>query len=209
MPSIEMLSAFFIATAVFAYIPGPAMVYMTAQTIARGRQAGLMAAMGIHLGGYAHVIAAAFGLSVIFALVPQAYLTVKLFGAAYLVWLGIMMFRKREAGEQQPEVRQKSARRAFFESVAVEVLNPKTAIFFIAFLPQFVDPAAALPVWAQLAILGTFVNVMFSSADLLCVVFAGALTGKLRRSARAEKWARGFGGSLLIALGGRLALDNS
>jgi len=209
MPSIETLSAFIVATAVFAYIPGPAMVYMTAQTMARGRQAGLMAALGIHLGGYAHVIAAAFGLSVIFALVPEAYLAVKLLGAAYLVWLGIMMFRQRGTSQSLPEPKKKSARRAFMESIAVELLNPKTAIFFIAFLPQFVDPAAALPVWTQLAILGTVVNLMFSSADLVCVAFAGALAGTVRRSARAEKWARGFGGSLLIALGGRLALDNS
>jgi threonine/homoserine/homoserine lactone efflux protein len=207
MPPYDLLLAFAAATTVFAYMPGPAMLYTAAQTLARGRRAGLMAALGIHLGGYAHVTAAAFGLSAIFRLVPEAYLAVKIAGAVYLVWLGIGMIRRRMAGAHVPGVAVKSARRAFFESVTVEVLNPKAAIFFLAFLPQFVDPAAGLPVWAQFLILGTIVNLAFSSADLVCIMLASSMVRRLKASGWGERLARWTGGALLIGLGLRLALD--
>lgn len=206
MPSFDLFLAFLAAAAVFAYMPGPAMIYAAAQTLARGRKAGFMAALGIHLGGYAHVIGAAFGLSVVFALVPTAYWVVKLAGAAYLIWLGLTMMLRR--GDGEPATAQaKSPRRAFLESIVVEVLNPKTAVFFIAFLPQFADPAATLPLWAQLLILGTVVNAMFSSADIFCVLCAGAVVDRLRRSGRAQRVARMLGGGLLLGLGGKLAFD--
>ena len=208
MPSAELLVAFLAATAVFAYMPGPAMLYAAAQTVSRGRWAGLTASLGIHLGGYVHVVAAAAGLSVLFHAVPVLYTVVKLAGAAYLVWLGIRLIR--QAGEPVsalPRVGARSARHALLESVAVEVLNPKTALFFLAFLPQFADPSAALPIWAQLLVLGTIVNVMFSSADLICVVLAGAVVERLRRSSRMLRVARRAGGAVLIGLGANLALQ--
>jgi threonine/homoserine/homoserine lactone efflux protein len=106
-----------------------------------------MASLGIHLGGYAHVIAAAAGLSVLFHAVPVLYTVVKLAGAAYLVWLGIRLIRQAGAVPAQlPRVEAKSRGSAFLESIAVEVLNPKTASFFLAFLPQFTDPSAGLPI---------------------------------------------------------------
>lgn len=210
MPSVEILIAFVAATAIFAYIPGPAMLYTVAQTVARGRRSGLMASLGIHLGGYVHVIAAAAGLSVLFTAVPALYLAVKLLGAAYLVWLGVSMFLHKEERETAvPMLAPKSARRAFVESVIVEVLNPKTALFFVAFLPQFVDASAGLPVWAQFLVLGTIVNLMFSSADLICVALAGALVGRLRRSTRAQAVMRRIGGTLLVGLGIHLAVQRS
>ncbi len=210
MPSIELLIAFIATTAVFAYIPGPAMLYAAAQTIARGRWSGLMAALGIHLGGYAHVIAAAAGLSILFHAVPTLYLIVKFAGAAYLVWLGISLFRAKIEGDAAlPGIEPKSGRRAFLESVTVEVLNPKTAIFFVAFLPQFVDASAAFPVWMQLAILGTIVNLMFSSADIVCVFLAGVVMTKLRRSAQAQRWMQRAGGTMLVGLGAHLAFQKS
>jgi len=210
MPSPELLLAFFVTTAVFAYIPGPAMLYAAAQTMARGRWSGLMASFGIHLGGYVHVFAAAAGLSVLFHAVPMLYLIVKLAGAAYLVWLGITLFRARAASEAElPEIGRKSGRRVFFESITVEVLNPKTAIFFLAFLPQFVDASAALPVWLQFVILGTIVNLMFSSADIACVFLAGAVLTRLKRSSRAQRLMQRAGGALLVGLGAHLALQRS
>jgi threonine/homoserine/homoserine lactone efflux protein len=211
MPPFETLLAFFLTTAVFAYVPGPAMLYATAQTIARGRWSGLMASLGIHIGGYAHVIAAAAGLSALFHAVPSLYLAVKLLGAVYLIWLGIRMFRARL--EAQPEVSaeriRRSGWRAFAESVSVEVLNPKTALFFLAFLPQFVDPSAALPVWMQLFILGTVVNLMFTSADVVCVLLAGALATRLKGSARVQKGLQRAGGTILVGLGLNLVLQKS
>ncbi|MER9896392.1 LysE family translocator [Mesorhizobium sp. M0119] len=210
MPSTELLVAFFATTAIFAYIPGPAMLYAAAQTMARGRWSGLMAALGIHLGGYVHVFAAAVGLSVLFHAVPVLYMAVKLVGALYLVWLGVSLFRAKAQGDVVlPGIQPKSAHRAFFESVAVEVLNPKTAIFFMAFLPQFIDASVAFPVWLQFVVLGTIVNLMFSSADIVCVVLAGAVIARLRQSSRAQRLMRRAGGAVLVGLGVHVALQKS
>ncbi|MDO9414669.1 LysE family translocator [Pararhizobium sp.] len=208
MPSTELLLAFFVTTAVFAYIPGPAMLYAAAQTMARGRWSGLMASLGIHLGGYAHVFAAAAGLSVLFHAVPALYLAVKLAGAAYLVWLGISLFRAKARGETDlPSIAAKSGWRAFFESITVEILNPKTALFFVAFLPQFIDASAVFPVWLQFVLLGTIVNLMFSSADIVCVLLAGVLIARLKRSSRAQRMVQRAGGGLLVGLGLHLAFQ--
>ena len=206
MPSLDYLLPFIAATAVFAYMPGPAMLYTAAQTLTRGRAAGFMAALGIHVGGYGHVLAATLGLSAALRYVPELYMAVKLVGAAYLMWLGLRMLRQGRESAAVPRVAAKSARRAFGESVAVEVLNPKVALFFIAFLPQFVDPAAALPVWAQFLILGTIVNLAFSSADIVVVVLASQIVQRAKRSGLGERIARLVGGSVLIGLGARMAL---
>ncbi|RWK62827.1 LysE family translocator [Mesorhizobium sp.] len=210
MPSTELLIAFFAATAIFAYIPGPAMLYAAAQTMARGRWSGLTAALGIHLGGYVHVVAAAAGLSVLFHAVPTLYVAVKLAGALYLIWLGVSLFRARAQDDAVISgIEPKSARRAFFESITVEVLNPKTAIFFMAFLPQFIDASATFPVWLQFLVLGTIVNLMFSSADVICVVLAAALITRLWRSSHAQRLMRRAGGAVLVGLGVHVALQKS
>jgi threonine/homoserine/homoserine lactone efflux protein len=196
-------------------MPGPAMLYAAAQTIAGGRRTGWLAALGIHVGGYAHVIAAALGLAVLFDAVPVLYAGVKLAGAAYLVWLGLRMIFGRDAAHPSSgavvaaSAGSKSARRAFWESALVEVLNPKTAIFYVAFLPQFTEPAAALPIWGQLLVLGTAVNVMFSSADIVCVVLADRVTSALRKSAAAGRVVRRIGGSILVGLGLNLGLSRA
>jgi threonine/homoserine/homoserine lactone efflux protein len=211
MPSTELLIAFFATTAIFAYIPGPAMLYAAAQTLARGRWSGLMAAFGIHLGGYVHVVAAAAGLSVLFHALPTLYMVVKFAGAGYLIWLGVSLLRAKARGEDlaMPGIGPRSGWRAFVESISIEILNPKTAIFFLAFLPQFIDPAAAFPVWVQFILLGTIVNLMFSSADLVCVALAGAIIERMRRSGRAQRLMRRAGGGLLVGLGVHLALQRS
>lgn len=210
MPSTELLIAFIATAAIFAFIPGPAMLYAAAQTMARGRWSGLMATLGIHLGGYVHVVAAAAGLSILFHAVPMLYMAVKLAGAAYLIWLGISLFRARAHGDVAiPGMEPKSARRAFFESIAVEVLNPKTAIFFLAFLPQFIDPSAGFPVWVQFVLLGTIVNLMFSSADIIAVVLAGVVVTRLRRSSHAQRLMQRAGGAVLVGLGIHVAFQKS
>jgi len=139
--------------------------------------------------------------------VPWLYLAVKLSGAAYLVWLGIGIFRGAGRSSELPVIEPKSARRAFADSLLIEVLNPKTAIFFVAFLPQFVDPAAGLPVAAQFAILGTIANAMFSLADIACVLLADLVVSRLRGSGRAGRLVRRLSGGLMIGLGLRLALE--
>ena len=209
MPSLELMLSFAVATILFAYFPGPALLYTAAQTLARGRRAGYMAALGIHVGGYLHVGAATLGLSAVFRHVPEVYLALKLAGAAYLVYLGIgMLFRKPEE-KALPSFAAKSARRAFAESIVVEVLNPKVALFFLAFLPQFVDPAATLPIWGQFLVLGVIVNMTFSSADLICVALASAVVARARRTGIAQRLFRWAAGSLLVGLGTRLALTRN
>ncbi len=207
MASLETLLAFAAAAALFAYMPGPALLYTAAQTISRGRQAGLLAALGIHIGCYAHVIAAAFGLSAIFAAVPNLYFALKLVGGGYLIFLGLQMIRTPAATGPIPELPKKSNQRAFVDSILVEVLNPKVAVFFIAFLPQFVSPEANLPIWAQFLILGTVVNFLFTSADLVTVFFASEVTKRLGRSSRFQSLTRWAGGSVLAGLGLKLATD--
>jgi threonine/homoserine/homoserine lactone efflux protein len=208
MPSADLLAAFFVTTAVFAYVPGPAMLYAAAQTVARGRLAGLMATLGIHIGCYVHVFAAAAGLSAVFHAVPTLYLAVKLAGALYLIWLGIQLFRTK-TDLSLPTIAAKSARRAFFESATVEILNPKTAIFFVAFLPQFIDASASSPVWLQFIVLGTIVNAMFSSADIVCVLVAGTVMNRLKGSNRARQLMQRSGGAVLVGLGAHLAFQKT
>ncbi|MFQ3456969.1 LysE family translocator [Bradyrhizobium sp. UFLA01-814] len=204
---MELYLAFAITTATFALIPGPAMLYAAARTLAGGRRAGLMASLGLHLGGYVHVVAAAAGLALLFHAVPPLFMAMKLAGAAYLVWLGLSLFRDRD-NAKRPTLASLSAERAFAQSIVVEVLNPKTAIFFLAFLPQFVDASAGLPVWAQLFLLGTTVNLTFSAVDIVCVFFASAVMSKLQRSKRSQRIMQRIGGSILVALGARLAFQD-
>ncbi|WP_296038331.1 LysE family translocator [uncultured Agrobacterium sp.] len=211
MASYELLAAFLVTTALFAYVPGPAMLYTIAQTMARGRAAGLMAVLGIHLGCYIHIVAAVAGLSMLFQAVPWLYIAVKFGGACYLIWLGFSMLRVRLSEDTTGSftIGQKSSKRAFIDSVVVEMLNPKTALFFLAFLPQFVDPTAAFPVWLQFLILGVAVNIIFTSADFVAVMVAGLAAGRLKRSAFAQGVARRAAGAILMGLGLHLAWQRS
>src|SRR5216683_4944382 len=205
MPSTDHLLAFLVATLIFAVIPGPGILYTAAQTLARGRAGGLLAVLGIHLGGYLHVAAAALGLAAVFQLIPTLYLAVKLAGALYLVWLGIGIIRGGIAADELPHIIGKSPRRAFVESIAVEALNPKTAIFYLAFLPQFVELGAGSPLWLQFLGFGIVVNLAFSIADLVTVLLTAAILSRLRRTQTAQRVARALGGGLMIGLGIRLA----
>ncbi len=209
MPPDDLLIAFLVSTALFAFIPGPAMFYAAARTLAGGRRAGLMAALGVHVGGYAHVLAATMGLSVLFHAVPVAYTIVKLGGAAYLIAMGWRLATARHEGAATNGEARRESRRAFAQSVLVELLNPKTAVFFLAFLPQFVSAQAAAPLWLQFLVLGVITNVIFSLADLVAVVAASGILSNLRSSPAWGKWLKRAAGSLLIGLGTRLALERS
>ena len=208
MPTLDLLITFLIAAAIFAYMPGPSTLYAAAQTIARGQQAGWFAALGIHVGGYVHVLAAAFGLGLLFDAVPALYLVLKYMGAVYLVWLGIKMFMAAPAQSvDMTSNRFDKSLRVFWQSASVEILNPKTAIFYIAFLPQFTEPDAAFPVWLQLLLLGAIVNVMFSSADAICVVLAARITALVQKVTKGARLVQRIGGAALVGLGIYLGLD--
>ncbi len=209
MPSLEYLIPFAAATLVFAVMPGPAILYTAAETIARGRRAGLMAAFGLHVGGMVHVSAAAAGLSAVFAYVPEAFLALKIAGALYLIWLGIGMIRGRLDAASLPGNTTPRRRRAFARAITVELLNPKAALFFIAFLPQFADPSAAWPVWVQMLILGWIVDIAFSMGDLVTVAVTSTVLRHLRARSARQRLVRWIGGSVLIGLGLKLATDQA
>ena len=203
MPKLDLLIGFLLATSVFAYMPGPSTLYTTAQTLALGKRGGLFAALGIHTGGYVHVIAAAVGLAALFEVIPILYTVMKLAGAAYLVWLGVKFFMNRQ--DLMVDSEQAGQKTTFWQSATVEILNPKTALFYVSFLPQFTDIDAALPLWAQLLFLGTIVNIMFSSADLICVFLAEKLSSMFKKSKSSIRIVNRIGGGIFIALGLNLA----
>ena len=203
MPKLDLLIGFLLATSVFAYMPGPSTLYTTAQTLALGKRGGLFAALGIHTGGYVHVIAAAIGLAALFEVIPILYTVMKLAGAAYLVWLGVKFFMNRQ--DLMVDSEQAGQKTTFWQSATVEILNPKTALFYVSFLPQFTDIDAALPLWAQLLFLGTIVNIMFSSADLICVFLAEKLSSMFKKSKSSIRIVNRIGGGILISLGLNLA----
>lgn len=197
MLSLEHWTSFAFATLVFACMPGPAILYMTAQTLAHGRRAGLMAALGVHLGCYVHIAAATIGLAALLDQAPTVYAVMKFAGAAYLVWLGVTMLLGRhqshgETADHKPAVLR--------DSMVVEILNPKTALFFLTFLPQFVDPVAAMPVWAQFLVLGAVVNIIFSAADIAAVGLASLTLGRFVGGELGRLVPRTCG-SILIVLG--------
>ncbi|MEM7668757.1 MAG: LysE family translocator [Pseudomonadota bacterium] len=210
MPSPEPLLMFAAATLVFAYMPGPALLDSAARPMARGRRAGLMAAFGIHVGRYVHVVAAAAGLSVLFSAAPALYAQLRIAGAVYLVYLGLRLIIDRgSAPGDAGAAEAKTGSRAFVENSVVEVLNPKAAMFFIAFLPHFAEPGLAIPVWAQFLILGTIVNLTFTAADLKCVVLADAVVSRPGRSPRAGRLTRRTGCDVPMGPGAHLVPQRS
>ena len=203
MPGLDLLLPFLLTALLLAITPGPGLVYIAAQTVGRGREAGWHSVMGTHLGSYVHIFAAAFGLSLVLQAVPAAYLALKIIGAGYLFWLGLTFLLGREKVTEAPQGHV-SARRALKDGFIVEATNPKSALFFLAILPQFTDPATAWPVWFQIAALGFLANLLFTLADMTCMLFASRISLFLRRSRAARDWSGRMAGALLIGLGGHL-----
>ena len=161
---------FVLAALAIALSPGPGIFYVAARTLAGGRREGLASSFGTGLGGLVHVAAGAIGVSALVLASAEAFTLLKIAGAAYLVWLGIKTIREaRIAIDMRAEPT--GARRAFREGIVVEALNPKTAAFFLAFLPQFVDPAAG-PVWLQFLLLGLVSVILNTAVDIVVVVVA-------------------------------------
>ena len=195
---------FLLAAIIIAAIPGPGIFYVTARTLSGGRQAGITSTFGTALGGLVHVIAGSLGVSAIVLASAQLFAGLKLVGALYLIWLGIRTFR--EAGHAPPvEAAPAGARRAFREGVVVEAFNPKTAAFFLAFIPQFLDPAAAHPAFQFLA-LGLISVALNTIADIIVVVLASTARVHLERKPRCVQRLRQGSGLFIVGLGIWLAL---
>src|ERR1700694_6074359 len=170
---------FFIAALVLAVTPGPGIFYVLARTLAGGRRVGILSSLGTFAGGMFHVFAAALGISAILAASAVAFHTVKYAGAAYLVWLGIRMIRTRNA--QLPIETFAPSRGAFGQGIVTEVLNPKTALFFLSFIPQFISPQLG-HIFLQFLIFGAVSVALNTTADLLVVSLAVPLGNKLKTS---------------------------
>jgi threonine/homoserine/homoserine lactone efflux protein len=195
-PDPTSLWLFCLAALVLLAIPGPAVLYIVAQSAEQGRRAGLASVGGVHLGSLVHVAAATAGLSAVIVASALAFNVVKYAGAAYLIYLGIRKLFEREQ-EVEAEVASKALKRAFVRGVVVNVLNPKTALFFLAFLPQFVDTDRG-GVWSQVLVLGlTFVGLGLVS-DSLYALAAGTVGHLFRRKRKAV---RNVSGAVYVTLG--------
>jgi len=201
MPDGAHLGAFVGAALVLAVLPGPGMLYVLARSLAGGTRSGLRSTAGTALGGMGHVLAATLGVSALIMASATAFEALRFAGAGYLVWLGVQTLRS--AG-MPLEPGGGGIDRAFRQGVITELLNPKTALFFLTFLPQFVQPQRG-PLAAQLLLLGTVSVLLNSSTDVLVAVLSGRLGILLRRSPRWWKRQRVSSGLLLIGLGGAAA----
>jgi threonine/homoserine/homoserine lactone efflux protein len=197
---------FLSAAIVLAVSPGPGMLYVLARSLRGGRSAGFASSFGTALGGMAHVVAAAFGLSAVLARSASAFLAVKYLGAAYLIYLGVQTLRcgDLEPAATDPEPRAKSP---FWQGAFTEVLNPKTALFFLAFIPQFVNHAARLV--PQFLALGAISVTLNTAADVVIVMAAVPLARRLESSVMWRRRQRQASGTALIGLGGYVASSSN
>jgi threonine/homoserine/homoserine lactone efflux protein len=205
IPDAHSLAFFVAAALALLLVPGPAVLYVVARSIHEGRRAGIVSVLGIHVGTLLHIAAATLGLSALIVSSAVAFTAVKIAGALYLVGLGLWTLFWRRA---EPEIAlggERNLRRAFAQGVVVNVLNPKTALFFLAFLPQFVDADAAHPA-LQIAFLGLLFAALGLVTDSLWALAAGTAGGMLRSSRRFVRAQRYVTGTVYVGLGVATAL---
>jgi len=196
--------AFLVAAAILAITPGPGIAYVVARTAAGGKLEGVVSCFGTALGGMVHVVAAACGLSLLLVQSALAFSIVKYLGAAYLIYLGLKLLLSRAPAASLPEVKRQGVWSALRDGIVVEALNIKTAMFFLAFIPQFVDPAR--PVAAQFVLLGSLCVVLNTLADLVAVLLAHRLLESGSARATRAKWLTRASGATMLGLGAYVAL---
>ncbi|WP_165554141.1 LysE family translocator [Kribbella capetownensis] len=209
MPEISLVAAYVAAVAVITVVPGPGQAVMIAKSVGAGRSAAFATALGLETGTMVHCLLAAFGLSAVLAQVPVAFVVVKVIGAAYLIGIGLRSLFGRSAshgsGDAAPDAGWATNYR---QAVMIGVLNPKVALFFLAFLPQFVQPARGLVI-VQFLVLG----VVFCTIGLcfnVIITFAGDLLGRrIRGSPRWHTWTRRTTGTVMVLLGIKLAAQRA
>jgi threonine/homoserine/homoserine lactone efflux protein len=204
------LFLFLTAAVLLAVAPGPGMLYVLARCLAGGKREGVLSALGTFFGGMVHMFAAALGISIILAKSAAAFAAVKYVGAAYLGFLGIRMIldARKEGGCNSLPQETKLARNPLWQGVATEVLNPKTALFFLSFIPQFVVRGNG-HVFLQFVTLGTISVVLNTTADLIVIAMAGPLGERIRSSATFRRRQRTVTGAIMIGLGTYLATSES
>ena len=206
MFDVHRFAIFLAAALILALTPGPGIFYVLARSLAGGKREGALSAFGIFVGGLFHVFAAALGISAVLAASAIALHTVKYAGAAYLVWLGIRMIRTRNAEMEAGATT--APRNAFRQGILTEVLNPKTALFFLSFIPQFIAPEHGR-VFAPFLVLGVLSVTLNTMADLLVVLLASPIERRLKSSARFRRNQRVGSGLGMIGLGAYVALADS
>ncbi len=204
MPPLHALLLFLAAGLALNVTPGPDMLYVAARSASEGRAAGVASALGIAAGTFVHIALVALGLAALLAAVPVAYAVVRFAGAAYLVYLGLRALI-RPSGLAERALAPASRWAVFRQGVVTNVLNPKVALFFVAFLPQFVDPARGRPALQVLA-LGLLFDTSGTLVNLAVALGASGASARLRRSDRAARLMERATGALFVALGVRLAV---
>ena len=199
---------FLTAAVLLAIAPGPGMLYVLARTLAGGRREGLLSSLGTFFGGMVHVFAAAAGISIILAKSALAFAAVKYLGAAYLCFLGIRMILDARRDESISLTALPRAKNPSLQGILTEVLNPKTALFFLSFIPQFVNHSGG-HVFAQFVLLGTISVTLNTAADVIVTLLAGPLGQRIRESARFRRRQRTVTGAIMIGLGTYLAVGES
>jgi threonine/homoserine/homoserine lactone efflux protein len=203
MPAASTLLLFAVASLALLAVPGPAVFYLVTRSVTQGRSAGLVSVLGVETGTFAYAVAAAAGLTGLIAASETGFAIVRFAGAAYLVYLGIR--RLLERGDRDDASAPSARSRLFLRGLVVQLLNPKIAVFFLAFLPQFVDPDRGSVV-AQSLLLGALFTVLAMLSDGAYVLLAGAVGGRLRRGGGARRLAR-LSGGVYIGLGITAALS--
>lgn len=194
------------AAIVLVLVPGPDMAYMLTRTIVQGRRAGIVAAIGINAGAYVHLTAAVAGLSALLLTSSIAFSIVKWLGAVYLIWIGVQALRSKHETASLTDGSSKvfSTRAIFWQGFWSDVLNPKVAMFFVAFLPQFVNVSTGHET-QQLLLLSVTANVVAVVLNIVIVCCASVVTQRLRANARFSSWMTRVMGAMFVALGLRLA----
>lgn len=208
MVPLDHLAAFAVASTVLVVVPGPSVLFVLGRSIAHGRRAGVLSVVGNALGTVPAVLAVAFGVGALVAASAVAFTVLKLAGAAYLVWLGVQAIRHRDDHVAVSVGAPASTGRLLRQGFVVGATNPKTIAFFVAVLPQFVDPAVG-PAWAQLLVLGVVFQVIALVCDSTWALAAGTARTWFARSPRRLSTLSGTGGVMMIGLGGTLALSGS
>ncbi|HZR40745.1 MAG TPA: LysE family translocator [Ktedonobacteraceae bacterium] len=208
MPTATTIALFLVAGLGLVLIPGPNIIYIVTRSVDQGRRAGLVSALGVEVATLVHVTAAAFGLSALLLSSALAFSVVKYVGAAYLIYLGIRTLLTRDQHQETVVVEPKSLSHIFFQGVLVNLLNPKTALFFFAFLPQFVDPARGAVV-GQVLFFGILLNLLGLCNDILYALLADRVGKWLKGTAQFRRVQRYVTGGIYLALGVTTALTGS
>ena len=205
MPDGSTLLLFAAASMALLLVPGPAVIYVVTRSLDQGRSAGIVSVLGVETGTFVYALGAAVGLSALIASSATAFTVVKYAGAAYLIYLGVRTLLQR--GQEQQETLPSARSRLFVKGMFVQLLNPKIAIFFVAFLPQFVDPARGT-VALQTLVLGTIFTLLAVLSDSAYALAAAAAGGWLR-GRRSRGWLVKLSGAVYIGLGATAALSGS